>query len=381
MELLKSLYEIHSPSGEEKKLKRFIKKWVANNIEGVECTWDNAGNLFFKKGESDTYPCLAAHLDQVQKKHSKDFKAVFTDDIVFGYSPSQRERQGLGADDKNGLWIALKALEEFDVLKVAFFVGEEIGCVGSGKADLDFFKDVRFVVQADRRGYGDFITTISCTKVASQEFIDDIDFASFGYKETSGMMTDVLELTERGVGVACINMSCGYYDPHTDDEYTVIDDLLNAYDLVCHIITTCTKRYEHTYEYTPVKYYGGNYYGGNYYGKTGTTYKWGKTYDTYVDGWDAEDDYDFNWKNVDKETSSTRYNEPILPRFGDYADVQSFIDQLVYQNIEDYLPEDLWPYVSSDLEGFATEDEFLAEAYISWYHYASIYENDDDKMF
>jgi hypothetical protein len=72
-----------------------------------------------------------------------------------------------------------------------------------------------------------------------------------------------------------------------------------------------------------------------------------------------------------------------LPRFGDYADVQSFIDQLVYQNIEDYLPEDLWPYVSSDLEGFATEDEFLAEAYISWYRYANTYFNDDDeaKMF
>ena len=373
MELLKSLYEIHSPSGEEKKLKRFIKKWVANNIEGVECTWDNAGNLFFKKGESDTYPCLAAHLDQVQKKHSKDFKAVFTDDIIFGYSPSQRERQGLGADDKNGLWIALKALEEFDVLKVAFFVGEEIGCVGSGKADLDFFKDVRFVVQADRKGYGDLITTISCTKVASQEFIDDIDFASFGYKETSGMMTDVLELTERGVGVACINMSCGYYDAHTDDEYTVIDDLLNAYDLVAHIITTCTKVYGHTYEYVPSKYYG---YYGNYYG---TTNKWGRTYDT--GDW-YDDDYK-DWDIIDKETSSTRYNEPILPRFGDYADVQSFIDQLIYQNIEDYLPEDLWPYVSSDLEGFATEDEFLAEAYISWYRYANEYYNDDDdaKMF
>lgn len=378
MELLKSLYEIWSPSGEEKKLKRFIKKWVANNIEGVECTWDNAGNLFFKKGESDTYPCLAAHLDQVQKKHSKDFKAVFTDDIVFGYSPSQRERQGLGADDKNGLWIALKALEEFDVLKVAFFVGEEIGCVGSGKADLDFFKDVRFVVQADRRGYGDFITTISCTKVASQEFIDDIDFASFGYKETSGMMTDVLELTERGVGVACINMSCGYYDPHTDDEYTVIDDLLNAYDLVAHIITNCTKVYEHTYEYVPSKYYG---YYGNYggYGGHGTTNKWGRTYDT--GDW-YDDDYK-DWDILDKETSSVRYNEPILPRFGDYADVQSFIDQLIYQNIEDYLPEDLWPYVASDLEGFATEDEFLAEAYISWYHYANTYYGDDDdaKMF
>ena len=374
MELLKSLYEIHSPSGEEKKLKRFIKKWVATNIPEAVVEWDNAGNLYFTKGESETYPCLAAHLDQVQKKHSKDFVAVFTDDIVFGYSPSQRERQGLGADDKNGIWIALKALEEFDVLKVAFFVGEEIGCVGSSKCNMNFFNNARFVVQADRRGYNDFITNISYTKVASKDFIDAIDFASFGYKEANGMMTDVLELTERGVGVACINMSCGYYEPHTSDEFTVIDDLLNAYDLVAHIIMTCTDVYPHTYEYTPVS----SYYG--------SAYKWGKTYDRY--DWDDDDYNDYYWngnkwcKQIDKETSSVRYNEPIIPRFGDYADVQSFIDQLVYQNIEDYLPEDLWPYVASDLEGFATEDEFLSEAYLSWYHYANTYGEDDDaKMF
>ena len=74
MELLKALYEIHSPSGNEKKLKQFIKKWVASNIEGVECTWDNAGNVYFTKGESETYPVVVAHLDQVQKSHAKDFK-------------------------------------------------------------------------------------------------------------------------------------------------------------------------------------------------------------------------------------------------------------------------------------------------------------------
>lgn len=377
MELLKALYEIHSPSGEEKKLKKFIKRWVSENIPNVLIEHDNAGNVYFTKGDSETYPCLAAHLDQVQKKHSKDFKAVFTDDIVFGYSPSKRERQGLGADDKNGLWIALKALEEFDVLKVVFFVGEEIGCVGSGKCKMSFFNDVRFVVQADRRGHNDFITNISYTKVASQDFIDAIDFKSFGYKEANGMMTDVLELTERGVGVACINMSCGYYEPHTDDEFTIIDDLLNAYDLVAHIITVCTDVYPHTYEYTPVS----SYYG---YGKYGSTYKWGQKYDSgdwYEDDDDTKWYYDGNsWsKKMDNETSSVRYGEPILPRFGDYADVQSFIDQLIYQNIEEYLPEDLWPYVASDLEGFCTEEDFMSEAYISWYHYANAYYGNDDE--
>lgn len=380
MELLKALYEIHSPSGNEKKLKRFIKRWVANNIEGVECTWDNAGNVYFTKGISETYPVVVAHLDQVQKAHSKDFKAVITEDIVFGYSPSEKEYQGLGADDKNGLWIALKCLQTFDVIKVAFFVGEEIGCVGSSKCDMNFFADARFVVEPDRRGGNDLITSISGYDIASAEFLASFDYESFGYKKTSGLMTDVLELTERGVGVACINMSCGYYNPHSDEEFTVIGDLLNALDLVEHIITTCTDVYAHkaTYSY-------GSYYG-KYYGY----------------GYGADDDYcssDFDWSDYERvEKDGTTYwrlkkdgaaktpkvIEPKLVKLGDFADVETFVDQLMFQNASNFFPEDLWQYVAGELDGIMTEDEFLASAYQSWAYYADLedveafYHKEDD---
>lgn len=373
MELLKSLYEIHSPSGNEKKLKRFIKKWVANNIEGVECTWDNAGNVYFTKGISETYPVVVAHLDQVQKAHSKDFKAVITEDIVFGYSPSEKEYQGLGADDKNGLWIALKCLQTFDVIKVAFFVGEEIGCVGSSKCDMDFFADARFVVEPDRRGSNDLITEISGYDIASEAFLNAFDYASFGYKKTSGLMTDVLELTERGVGVACINMSCGYYNPHSDEEFTVISDLLNALDLVEHIITTCTDVYTHKATYSYGGYNGkwSNYYGRGY-------------------GYGADDDYcsgDFDWSDYERvEKDGTVYwrpkkeettkvaktIEPKLVKLGDFADVESFIDQLMFQNASNFFPEDLWQYVAGELDGIMTEDEFILSAYQTWAYYADL---------
>ena len=377
MELLKSLYEIHSPSGNEKKLKRFIKKWVADNIEGVECTWDNAGNVYFTKGISETYPVVVAHLDQVQKAHAKDFKAVITEDIVFGYSPSEKEYQGLGADDKNGLWIALKCLETFDVIKVAFFVGEEIGCVGSSRCDMDFFADARFVVEPDRRGGGDLITEISGYDIASEAFLNAFDYASFGYKKTSGLMTDVLELTERGVGVACINMSCGYYNPHTDEEFTVISDLLNALDLVEHIITTCTDVYAHKATYSYANRWGNNhvsYYGCNY------------GVDDYMD-WEGyerkEKDGMVYWTPTKNEKKKPV--EPKLVRLGDFADVESYIDQLMFQNASNFFPEDLWQYVAGELDGIMTEDEFIASAYQTWAYYADLEdveafyrESDDD---
>ena len=75
------------------------------------------------------------------------------------------------------------------------------------------------------------------------------------------MMTDVETLKEQGLSVSCCNMSCGYYQPHTDQEYSVKADLLNCLALVEHIIENCTDVYPHEYEY---RGYGSIYDGGFY---------------------------------------------------------------------------------------------------------------------
>ena len=245
-ELLKSLYKVFSPSMNEKKMRRFIKRHINNNISGVTIVQDNAGNLLITKGESDSYPCICAHMDQVQHLHPKDFTCVENDDVIFGYSPKERKQCGLGADDKNGLFIALECLASYDAIKCAFFVGEEIGCKGSGAVDISFFDDCRYCIQIDRRGNSDMITNIY-SEMCSEEFIRDVDCQSHGYEISDGLMTDVAELREKGVEVSCINLSCGYYEPHTDYEFTSKPDLQKCYDFVCHIIERCTKRYEHAF--------------------------------------------------------------------------------------------------------------------------------------
>lgn len=248
MELLKTLYSIYSPSTGEKKMRRFIKRWIYNNIPQAEVTTDVKGNIYITKGKAENYPCIVAHLDQVQKTHSRDFVCVESEDVIFGYSPKNHRQEGLGADDKNGIWIALKCLHKYDHMKAAFFVEEEIGCRGSAQADITFFTDCRFVIQCDRRGNKDLITSISFTELCSEEFVKAIDHQLFGYKTEDGLMTDVLELKERGVEVSCINMSCGYYKPHTDEEFTDKNDLLNCQKFVEHIIENCTEVYHHKYE-------------------------------------------------------------------------------------------------------------------------------------
>jgi hypothetical protein len=285
-ELLKQLYAIHSPSGNEKKMRKFVKKYAYKC--GIEKLFqDEYGNIFITKGVSDTYPCVAAHLDQVQDDHSKDFVCIEGHGVIFGYSAKSHQQQGLGADDKNGILICLECLKRFDVIKVAFFVGEETGCKGSSQCDLSFFKDCRFIIEPDRRGSSDLITSMFCGDVCSGDFIDAINADKFGYSETQGSITDVGELVKRGVGISCLNLSCGYYEAHTDTEFTVIEELENCLSFVCEIIEKCVDVYP--FVYTP-KTYASSYSSWGSYGKSYKSdyYSWYDDYD-YYDKMDMED--------------------------------------------------------------------------------------------
>ena len=262
MELLKQLFSIHSKSGKEGKIRKFIWNWVRQTVPDAKIECDKPGNLYVTKGKSDTYPCIVAHMDQVQERHSKDFIAYEAEDIIIGFSPKHKEQQGLGADDKCGLWIALKCLQKFDCLKLAFFVGEEVGCKGSGLANMAFFDDCRFVIEPDRKGSEDLITQIGWTPLCSDDFLKDIGFKKFGYKETDGMMTDIEALKDHGLLLSCINVSCGYYKPHSNEEFVYKPALLNCFAFVEHIIKTCTQVYPHidnTSYYERQNYYGDIY--------------------------------------------------------------------------------------------------------------------------
>lgn len=262
MELLHKLYNISSPSRKEDKMIRFITSWLQKR--NIRYYVDKLGNIFVTKGKSSTYPCIVAHTDEVHRDHPKDFTVVKTgEEMLFGFSPMRKDFVGIGADDKNGIWVCLKCLEEFDVLKCAFFVSEEIGCIGSGKADMKFFDNCRYVLQCDRKGSSDLITKASNTALCSSEFIDAVKPKKFRYKQECGAMTDVLILKQRGLKVSCVNISCGYYHPHSSTEFTIISDLINCLEFVRNIVRTCTKTYPHKYQ-EPINTFSRSYGFNNY---------------------------------------------------------------------------------------------------------------------
>ena len=224
-QLLKKLYSIHSPSGKEQNMIRFLRSYIGTLPGDISVSQDRYGNLYVIKGTGENYPCLVSHIDQVAHcHHSKDFKAIETKDIIFGYSPGKRRFENPGADDKNGIFICLECLKKYDTIKIAFFREEETGCAGSSNADMPFFNDVRFVIQPDRKGNSDLITSIGFSELCSDEFIEAVKPEEWGYKENNGLLTDVMVLKGNGMGVSCVNLSCGYYNAHSDHEITVKKD-------------------------------------------------------------------------------------------------------------------------------------------------------------
>lgn len=269
--LLKSLYMIASPSGGEKKMRKFIKKYVRTIAPDAVVESDKAGNLYVTRGESETYPVCVSHMDEV---HDRRHGLILTvgGGIIEGRNASDYQPEGIGADDKNGIWVCLQLLARFEVCKLAFFVSEERGCVGSCQCDMSFFDNARFVLQCDRKGSHDFVDNAAGVELSTEEWRNAIGLDDYGYAAHDGGMTDVMELKELGLKVCCANMSCGYYNPHSDEEVTVLAELQNTYNLCEHIFETMTDVYPHEY-LEPVKSKTSSYWGWDFGHSFGSTHQ------------------------------------------------------------------------------------------------------------
>ena len=229
MDVLKALYAINSKSGREGEVKRFVlerlKDLPLNIYE------DHLGNLFITKGEVEMYPCVTAHLDEVHEV--SPFRIVEEGTRIWGEDEGGTQ-VGIGADDKNGLWVVLKLLHELPVLKVALFVEEEkdgelAGCRGSGGCSLEQFDNVRYVLAVDRKGGSDVVINGKGVRLCDESFPPAHLLQQYGYACVDGGKTDVVALKMRGLKVPCCNIGCGYHNAHKPEEYTDLMELNNCY--------------------------------------------------------------------------------------------------------------------------------------------------------
>lgn len=242
-----------STSGDTAAMERLITRiaWEAM----ADQVWSDQGNVYVVKGAPPAgtpYPAIVAHTDTIfpiiPRKHY--LVRRLSRGTTFHWEAVDRSTErtdeagqrwvtycGLGGDDKCGIWLALNALRTFPYLKCAFFRDEETGCEGSHDADLDFFADCAFVLQGDRRGNGDFVDRIG-GDLSSPEFLAAVRplLAKHGFRPSWGASTDVGALKRDGLPISAANMSAGYHNYHSRDEYVVEADLIGAQSLMHDII-------------------------------------------------------------------------------------------------------------------------------------------------
>jgi putative aminopeptidase FrvX len=235
-ELLKEILSIPSKSGNELNLVNFIYEFLKKYK--IPYKVDNMLNIYCTKGEADIYPCVVAHTDTVHNNHHIDVRTELKKncrnvlkEAYKGYN-AKGKPTGIGGDDKAGVFACLTLLLELPVLKAAFFVSEEIGCIGSKAADPAFFENVGYAIQFDAP-YDYMVTEVSSGVPLfdrRSEFFNKANNVLIEYiipEYGSHPFTDVYAL-KKLFDFSCINLSIGYYDHHTANEYVILEDVENG---------------------------------------------------------------------------------------------------------------------------------------------------------
>ncbi len=228
VELLKQILAVPTCSGREHQLVNLVMDHLGRGGAGLRGTCiveDCNNNVFIRKGHAPYLPCVAAHLDTVWQ--ARPVNIVERDGILFGLD-DDRQRAGIGADDKAGVFVCLELLERFDNIAVALFGCEEIGCVGAYHAPAEWFRDVGCAIEFDSPGG---VSSYTCG--GTQLFADDGEFirragpvlTAHGLTRWQRhTATDVTALRRR-FSFSGLNLPCGYYNAHRRDEYLVLGEV------------------------------------------------------------------------------------------------------------------------------------------------------------
>ena len=246
--LLREVLSVPTKTYQEEKMVEFLVNWLTEN--NISHFVDEFNNVYATKQESQDlpedfyFPCVISHTDTVHNidtiNISEEMLPNAQNELKLSYKAynDKGNPTGIGGDDKCGVFACLTLLEELPYLKAAFFVSEETGCHGSLKASEDFFSNVGYGIQFDapenwmitEKCFGqvlfdretEFFET--CDKVLTEGMNqNDMEYMVHPY-------TDVYALRGK-FDFSCINISIGYYNYHTKNEYVVVEDVFNGINM------------------------------------------------------------------------------------------------------------------------------------------------------
>jgi hypothetical protein len=249
---------------------------------------------------------LTAHMDTVHKELVKDYYEDVQTDENGNTTHTISSPQGIGGDDRCGIYAILKIIESGYIPYVLFCEDEEVGGIGSNKfcktKYITELSSLKFLIELDRANANDLVFYQN----ANQDWIDWVEDET-NWKKSWGTFSDISHLSP-ACEISSVNLSCGYYKAHTVYEYVIIEELLETIEMTKHLLDASKKVEAFVYEERKynTRYYGMyNTFGGEdydddfddldyyYYRKcNGNNYGTNYDYSSYKDYYKSQEDED-----------------------------------------------------------------------------------------
>lgn len=239
----------HFDNVPEREVVAYLRNW------NMKLKSDNYWNLYLINPWT---PLICAHMDTVQKQ--VDVDRLWT--LRLNHWFIKADKAIIWGDDKCWIAIAMELYEQLgDRISLLFTRQEETGC--NWARDFctnhkDLVEQCNYCLVLDRRGSWDIIWYENA--YCSKEFEDEIARLTkdFWYKPTRWFCSDTGCIAKI---INWVNLSVGYYNPHTENEYINCNELENAYLAALYIVEHLEWEYplyEYKYTYTQHKdYYWG----------------------------------------------------------------------------------------------------------------------------
>lgn len=199
---------------------------------------DILSKKYFGYSDSDSDLILEGEEDFYEEEDDE----IKEPDILIFHDQEQQtiwSPDGLGADDRAGVFMILKSLQSGLLPSVLFTTDEEIGGIGAEKFATVYrtlFKrtKIRYILELDRQGKNDCVF-YSCVNKEFENYIN-----SYGFITDTGTFSDISIICPK-VEIAGVNISIGYYYEHSNREFLSLLQMFKNYDIINKMIKDSKK--------------------------------------------------------------------------------------------------------------------------------------------
>ena len=186
-------------------------------------------NNMYMIAEGNLPICLLAHMDTVFSEPPKEF--YYDQEQTVLWSPD-----GLGTDDRAGIYIILGLIEKGYKPSIIFTDLEEKGGIGADALIKKYPKcplpACKALIQLDRQGHDDAVY-YDCDNLEFEELI-----TSYGFQTQWGTFTDISIIAPKWK-VAAVNLSVGYVEEHSFRERINMTHCVETMDKVEKMLKDC----------------------------------------------------------------------------------------------------------------------------------------------